>query len=79
MPSTVIRHFEHNPATRQLTVTFTTGRLYVYDNVPDEVVAALRAAVSKGAFFNGQIRNVYSYRELPSQAGETLLRPHRRA
>jgi lysyl-tRNA synthetase class 2 len=69
MPSTVIRHFEHDPATRQLTVTFTTGRVYVYDNVPDEVAAALRAAPSKGSFFNSQIRNVYSYRELPPRAG----------
>ncbi|MDQ2954133.1 MAG: KTSC domain-containing protein [Pseudomonadota bacterium] len=68
MPSTVIRHFEHDPATRQLTVTFTTGRIYVYDDVPDAVAAALRAAPSKGAFFNSQIRNVYPYRELPSPA-----------
>ena len=69
MPSTVIRHFEHDPATRQLTVTFTTGRVYVYDNVTDEVAAALRAAGSKGGFFNTKIRNVYPYRELPSRAG----------
>jgi hypothetical protein len=69
MPSTVIRHFKHDPATRQLTVTFTRGRVYVYDNVTDEVAAALRAAGSKGGFFNTQIRNVYPYRELPSRAG----------
>lgn len=66
MPSTVIRHFEHDPATRQLTVTFTTGRIYVYDDVPDAVAAALRTAGSKGAFFNSQIRNVYPCRQLPS-------------
>lgn len=68
MPSIVIRHFEHDSATRRLTVTFTTGRIYVYDDVPDEVAAALRAAGSKGGFFNSQIRNVYPCRELPSRA-----------
>ena len=72
MPSTVIRHFEHDPATRQLTFTFTTGRVYVYDNVPDEVAAALRTAGSKGRFFNSQIRDVYRYRELPSRAAPSF-------
>ena len=72
MPSTVIRHFEHDPATRQLRVTFTTGRIYVYDEVPDMVAASLRAAGSKGAFFNSQIRNVYPYRELPSRAAPSF-------
>ena len=65
MPSSVIRHFEHDPKTRQLTVTFTTGRVYVYDDVPDAVATALRAAPSKGSFFNSQIRNAYHYCELP--------------
>jgi nucleoside-diphosphate-sugar epimerase len=68
MPSSVIQHFAHNPTTRQLTVTFTTGRIYVYDDVADEVAAALRAAPSKGSFFNAQIRNVYPCRELPAHA-----------
>jgi len=72
MPSTVIRHFEHDPATRRLTVTFTTGRIYVYDNVPNEVAAPLRAAGSKGGFFNTQIRNVYPCRALPSRAAPSF-------
>jgi lysyl-tRNA synthetase class 2 len=67
MPSSVIRHFAHDPASRQLTVTFTTGRVYVYDNVPDAVAAALRDAPSKGRFFNSQIRDAYRYRELPAR------------
>jgi hypothetical protein len=70
MPSSVIRHFEHDPATRQLMVTFTTGRVYVYDDVPDAVAAALRAAPSKGSFFNSQIRNAHRYHELPRARGE---------
>jgi len=72
MPSSVIRHFEHDPATRQLRVTFTTGRIYVYDEVPDAVAAALRAAPSKGRFFNSQIRDAYRYRELPSRAARSF-------
>ena len=79
MPSTVIRHFEHDPATRQMTVTFTTGRVYVYDDVPDAVAASMRAAPSKGRFFNSQIRDAYRYRELPRQRGEHADARHRRA
>ena len=52
MPSSVIRFFRYAPETRELTVTFVSGRLYVYEDVPPEVAAAFRNARSKGTFFN---------------------------
>jgi hypothetical protein len=64
MPSSVIRHFDYDPATRLLTVRFVTGRKYAYYNVPEDVVAAFRAAFSKGTFFNAHIRDGYAYDEL---------------
>ena len=64
MPSTVIRHFDYAPGRRELTVTFTTGRRYLYSEVPEEAAAALRGAFAKGRHFNARIRNCYPAREL---------------
>ena len=47
-----------------MTVTFVSGRVYVYEDVPDEVAAAFKNARSKGAFFNQQIRDRYACREV---------------
>ena len=64
MPSSVIRFFRYAPDRRELTVTFVSGRVYVYEDVPDEVAAAFKNARSKGAFFNRQIRDRYACREV---------------
>jgi hypothetical protein len=64
MPSSVIRFFRYAPDTRELKVTFVSGRLYVYEDVPPEVAAAFREARSKGAFFNHEIRDRYVHRDI---------------
>lgn len=64
MPSTAIRFFDYKAETRELRVTFTTGRRYVYLDVPQSLVDDFKAAVSKGAFFNTRIRDHFDYREL---------------
>jgi hypothetical protein len=64
MPSRVIRDFSYNVATRQLVVTFVTGRVYAYADVPSDVVSAFRASGSKGRFFNQEIRDNYDCREI---------------
>jgi hypothetical protein len=64
MPSSVIRFFRYAPDTRELKVTFISGRLYVYEDVPPEVAAAFRNARSKGTFFNHEIRDRYVYRDI---------------
>ncbi|MBV9883930.1 MAG: KTSC domain-containing protein [Sphingomonadaceae bacterium] len=64
MPSTVIRAHHYDPAARELEVLFTTGRRYVYRDVPQEEVDAFRAAFSKGRYFNAHIRDAYDYAEL---------------
>ncbi len=68
MPSTVIRDFSYNVATRQLVVTFTTGRVYAYADVPSDVVGAFRNSPSKGRFFNQEIRDSYDCREIKETA-----------
>ena len=64
MPSSVIRFFRYAPDTRELKVTFVSGRLYVYEEVPAEVAAAFKEARSKGSFFNREIRDRYAYRDV---------------
>ncbi len=64
MPSTIIRRFDYRRDTRELEVLFTTGRRYVYRDVPPETADAFRAAFSKGRHFNARIRGHYPYKEL---------------
>jgi hypothetical protein len=64
MPSTVIKRFDYRPEARELLVTFTTGRRYLYSDVPDEAVDEFRSAFSKGRHFNAHIRDCYRFREL---------------
>jgi len=64
MPSSVIRAFDYSPATGELVVTFTTGRVYVYSGVPNAAVERFRAAFAKGVHFNRYIRDNYPCREV---------------
>jgi hypothetical protein len=67
MPSSVIRRFVYDHSERALWVEFTTGRRYVYSNVPMEVAEAFRGAFAKGAYFNTRIRDCFPYREVKHQ------------
>jgi lysyl-tRNA synthetase class 2 len=69
MPSTVIRTFDYRPAERELVLQFTTGRRYVYHDVPPEAAEALRSAFAKGRHFNARIRRRYRFTEVvPDEA-----------
>ena len=64
MPSTAIAGIEYDKKAERLTVTFATGRVYQYVDVPAEVAASFQSAFSKSTFFNGYIRDRYDFREL---------------
>ena len=64
MPSTVIRRFDYLAERRELVIEFTTGRRYVYADVPPDEVEAMRSAFAKGVYFNRRIRDRYACREL---------------
>jgi lysyl-tRNA synthetase class 2 len=63
MPSTVIRSIAYRPEERQLDVVFTTGRRYLFHDVPPEAAEAFRAARIKGRHFNSRIRGCYRFSE----------------
>jgi predicted RNase H-like HicB family nuclease len=58
-----IKEVAYEVSKRELLITFVTGRRYVYDNVPLEVVDSFKTAASKGAFFNQRIRSQFAHRE----------------
>jgi hypothetical protein len=66
MPSRVIRRFAYDAEGRELEVLFTTGRCYVFHDVPAEAAEAFRAAFSKGRHFNARIRGRYRFTERES-------------
>jgi hypothetical protein len=68
MPSTVIRAIHYRPEALELEVLFTTGRAYVFHDVPPEAAEQFRAARIKGRHFNARIRGRYRFSELLSAA-----------
>ncbi len=72
MPSTAIRSLFYDPAKRELWVTFVTGRRYVYSDVTSDVFDAFKAAPSRCAFFNHEIRDRYTFREVTRRPSQTV-------
>lgn len=64
MPSSVIRQFDYDPARHELDVTFVSGRIYRYFEVPETIADRFRRAVSKGRYFNTRIRNRFAFEEV---------------
>lgn len=64
MPSTVIQRFVYCPDSSELWIEFTSGRRYVYSEVPNEVAETFRSAFAKGVYFNTRIRDRYPHREV---------------
>jgi lysyl-tRNA synthetase class 2 len=63
MPSTVIRSIDYRPDALELEVLFTTGRRYLFHDVPPEAAQAFRHARIKGRHFNSRIRGRYRFSE----------------
>jgi hypothetical protein len=61
MPSAVIRSFRYDAASRRLHIVFQTGRRYIYEDVPEDLVRDMKAAFSKGEFFNAHIRDRFRF------------------
>jgi len=64
MPSSVIADIDYDYNRERLTVTFVSGRVYEYVDVPADVASSFEVSFSKGTFFNIYIRDRYDFREL---------------
>ena len=69
MPSTVIRRWDYDAADQRLDVEFVTGKRYSYHEVPARIVEEMRAAFSKGSFFNREIRDRFRFTRIGVKKG----------
>lgn len=64
LDSSCLKRAEYDDVRCTLTLTFTSGRVYEYADVPRDAFEMLVSADSVGRKFNSLIRNRFSYREL---------------
>ncbi|MBV9986545.1 MAG: KTSC domain-containing protein [Chitinophagaceae bacterium] len=64
MPSSVIASMEYDTAGKNLRVRFVSGLIYEYLNVPAQVFASMKKAISKGSFLNRHIKGHYEFRKV---------------
>ena len=61
MPSTVISRIGYDADRRELSVEFTSGRCYLFHDVPPMAATAFREARIKGRHFNVHVRGRYRF------------------
>ena len=64
--SSVVKALFYNDETQELTVEFKSGSKYRYDNVDQEEFDSFAKAVSKGKYFNKNVKNNYDYEKVAS-------------
>jgi hypothetical protein len=57
MPSSVITAWRYDAPSQVLTITFVSGRVYAYLDVPADVAEGMRLAFAKGEYFNKVVRD----------------------
>lgn len=66
--SSAIARIYYSARRHELFVSFISGRVYVYFDVPQKDYDDFLAAASLGQYFNEHIRSRYEYRELKASA-----------
>lgn len=64
MPSSAITAVHYDQDHEQLTVKFTSDRIYRYFDVPPRVATGFQHAGSLGNYFNTRIRDRYRFQEI---------------
>ena len=64
MPSTVIASMKYIASTCALQVTFVSGLIYEYQNVPEQVYLDMKRSGSKGTYLNQHIKKNYSFKKI---------------
>src|SRR4051812_2537419 len=75
MPSEVIKDFQYDEQSRTLFITFQSGELYAYDDVPPETYAAMRRSISRGRFFMKHIRGRHAYGKVEDPSAVRMKAP----
>jgi len=69
MPSTAIRALAYDPEHEAMFVTFVSGEIYAYAEVPRAVFEAFQSSGSRGRFFQSHVRDRYRYRRISGCPG----------
>ncbi|RZL20102.1 MAG: KTSC domain-containing protein [Pedobacter sp.] len=64
MPSSVILSLDYDNERSELSVTYVSGAVYIYKNVPEKTFKHLKAAPSKGTYLNLHIKGKYDYEKV---------------
>ena len=64
MPSSVVSSISYYPETAILRITFVSGMIYDYKNVPEEVYYAMKTSGSKGTYLNQHIKGNYEFEKV---------------
>jgi hypothetical protein len=64
MPSSVIHRYNYDQSTKSLVITFVTGMVYRYLNVPEKIFKLFRASISKGKYFNYHIKDKFEFEKI---------------
>lgn len=72
MPSSVIRHYSYDAEKHVLYITFVSGITYAYKSVPQNIADMLKAAGSKGRYFNHFIKGHFRYNKIRNKLKQEI-------
>jgi hypothetical protein len=64
MPSTVISEMNYDAATATMRITFVSGMIYEYKDVPEEIYIAMKTSGAKGIYLNRNIKGKYPFEKI---------------
>lgn len=62
--SSNLKAASYDTATKKLSITFGSGAIYEYDDVPHETFSGLNLAESNGKYFNRNIAKNFNYKKV---------------
>lgn len=65
--SSMMTDVEYDKTSHELQITFTSGKTYVYSDVPQNVYREFLKADSKGSYFLGCIEGAFPYIQIRSR------------
>jgi uncharacterized Fe-S cluster-containing MiaB family protein len=64
MASSVVAAMKYYAKASKLRIVYTSGSIYDYLKVPEQVYKAMKSAFSKGKFLNKYIKSRYEYQKV---------------
>lgn len=64
MPSTVIAGMEYDPVAQTLKISYVSGQVYLYRDVPEKVYKELKASRVKGRYLRFFVKDQYPFEKI---------------